>query len=277
MKAIIINLGNCVRTDSLKTVRAFKALGLSYWRMLWYWRALFQVIDSYKKGNLTDDSFREKVLAYFPRSLLTKEQFEKAWNAMCEVTPESTSIFTELDRLSKEGVAVRIISDTNSLQVKEIRSLILRSIPGEHWFSFEKKQMNLDLLKACIQDLKDNAHCKSSDIQMILRRPTFGVSSGWGWLNWLRAPIKTLLYRQQLGRYHLFSKAISDLGVSVVPIESMCDIVDKLKKENLGQSELNLEEGRKSVPVIFSGKEDAPPTSHYSLRSKDSSPKPAFK
>jgi len=77
---------------------------------------------NYEVGNSTTDEFLEKLRPHFFRKTILKNDLAAAWSAICysPITPESISF---LKALKKQDYNLYLLSNTNALHIKKIKSL----------------------------------------------------------------------------------------------------------------------------------------------------------
>lgn len=77
---------------------------------------------NYEVGKLSSDDFLEKLRPHFFRKSILKSDLAEAWSALCysPITPESLKF---LKGLKKVGYNIFLLSNTNALHIKKIKSL----------------------------------------------------------------------------------------------------------------------------------------------------------
>jgi len=124
IKTIIFDLGGVIiDLDVNRTINEFSALSgfsLEKVKNLYTTKPVFH---NYEKGLVTDESFREEIRGLFQSKGVEDDRIDDAWNAMLLGIPKSK--LQLLQRL-KEHYQVMILSNTNSIHVKQMEQMILK-------------------------------------------------------------------------------------------------------------------------------------------------------
>lgn len=119
----ITPLGYLIKPNINKSIKAFSdliannyyfpSLAIKFFLFIDY--AYYRTIDNYKLGNINTEEFRSKIAYQLGIEKSTK--IDSAWNAMCELSPETLHNIAKIFQLQqKEGYKIVIISATNPLQ-----------------------------------------------------------------------------------------------------------------------------------------------------------------
>lgn len=170
----LFSLGGLVKSDMNKSIKAFSNLvakesSLPYFSTVWVYYSLFmdtsyyKTIDNYKLGKINSDEFKSKISSQL--GIKESNEFESAWNAMCELTPEAAEKIVRILTQQQERFKLGIMSATNPLQYdyiissvnKKLKDANLPNIDDNHGVtvvtSFEEHNLQLlELAKMAIQE-----------------------------------------------------------------------------------------------------------------------------
>lgn len=210
-KVVIIPLGLVVDTNMQRTITEFNKLGVSKASILWHWlplpnwlekltgrsASLDVYIDSYKNGNITTEQFRKQMRLIFPQLGTSDEAFDKAWNAMCVVTDVTRQAFEDADKLVASGITVYFLSSTNPLHTDHIRQTYGKVLPGNHYYSYEKRRLGNALQGELLKEIKEkNPDIKDTDIILYFKSPGPQPYPNLGAFSWIYAPFKMLAWHR---------------------------------------------------------------------------------
>jgi hypothetical protein len=169
----IIALGQLAQANMSKSINAFTELVkeqsvFSYLPFLakpWVYASLildsfyYKTIDTYKKGNIGTEEFRERLCRQL--GIKNDNRFDLAWNAMSSATPETTSKINQVVELQHNaGFKLCIVTATNELQYNHALGQLNESLRAKNLpeldknpnisivKSFEKKELSLEHLAA---------------------------------------------------------------------------------------------------------------------------------
>ena len=139
IKAVILDLGVVIiNIDQEKTLRAFERLGIDLEDI----NESMPIFKQYEKGEISD----EDVIVILKTALkgqATEEKIIKAWNAMILDIPAYR--FRLIEKL-REHYKVYLLSNTNSIHIKEIRDYINTYHQDEDWQNtFDKMFLSYEI------------------------------------------------------------------------------------------------------------------------------------
>ena len=139
IKAVILDLGVVIiNIDQDKTLRAFERLGIDLEDI----NESMPIFKQYEKGEMSDEDFIQ-ALKNALKGNATEEQIIKAWNAMILDIP--TYRFRLIEKL-REHYKVYLLSNTNSIHIKEIKEYIRQYHPNEDWHNtFDKMFLSYEI------------------------------------------------------------------------------------------------------------------------------------
>lgn len=179
-KIAIIPLSILIENAPQKTIDAFKNKGV--YRPLMFFhkyitRKITPIIDNFNLGRIDSTEFRRQMRAcrWLIPATLTDQDFDEAWNAMCETTDYTARAFEHIRNLEKSGVKVYVFSATNVSHIQHIISQA-GEIPGIHYFSFNKGLLNATSNEALLRSLiakiyAENPGITSDDISLYFKPP----------------------------------------------------------------------------------------------------------
>jgi putative hydrolase of the HAD superfamily len=139
IKAVILDLGVVIiNIDQEKTLRAFERLGIDLEDI----NESMPIFKQYEKGEISDEDFI-RTLKTALKGSATEDQIIKAWNAMILDIP--THRFRLIEKL-REHYKVYLLSNTNSIHIKEIRDYINTYHQNEDWQNtFDKMFLSYEI------------------------------------------------------------------------------------------------------------------------------------
>jgi putative hydrolase of the HAD superfamily len=139
IKAVILDLGVVIiNIDQEKTLRAFERLGIDLEDI----NESMPIFKQYEKGEISDEDFI-RTLKTALKGSATENQIIKAWNAMILDIP--THRFRLIGELRKH-YNVHLLSNTNSIHIKEIRDYINTYHQNEDWQNtFDKMFLSYEI------------------------------------------------------------------------------------------------------------------------------------
>jgi putative hydrolase of the HAD superfamily len=139
IKAVILDLGVVIiNIDQEKTLRAFERLGIDLEDI----NESMPIFKQYEKGEISDEDFI-RTLKTALKGSATENQIIKAWNAMILDIP--THRFRLIGELRKH-YNVHLLSNTNSIHIKEIRDYINTYHQDEDWQNtFDKMFLSYEI------------------------------------------------------------------------------------------------------------------------------------
>jgi putative hydrolase of the HAD superfamily len=139
IKAVILDLGVVIiNIDQEKTLRAFERLGIDLEDI----NESMPIFKQYEKGEISDEDFI-RTLKTALKGSATEDQIIKAWNAMILDIP--THRFRLIGELRKH-YNVHLLSNTNSIHIKEIRDYINTYHQDEDWQNtFDKMFLSYEI------------------------------------------------------------------------------------------------------------------------------------
>jgi epoxide hydrolase-like predicted phosphatase len=113
-KNIILDLGNVIlNIDYLLAVSAFKELGLNHFEIQFSQAQQQQLFDSYEKGQITSDEFRNELKKYCKKDT-SNQAIDNAWNSMLLDLPAARlNLLTHL----KQTHRTFLLSNTNEIHI----------------------------------------------------------------------------------------------------------------------------------------------------------------
>jgi len=139
IKAVILDLGVVIiNIDQEKTLRAFERLGIDLEDI----NESMPIFKQYEKGEISDEDFI-RTLKTALKGNATEEKIIKAWNAMILDIPAYR--FRLIEKL-REHYKVYLLSNTNSIHIKEIRDYINTYHQNEDWQNtFDKMFLSYEI------------------------------------------------------------------------------------------------------------------------------------
>ena len=139
IKAVILDLGVVIiNIDQHKTLRAFERLGINLEDI----NESMPIFKQYEKGEMSDEDFI-LTLKNALKGHANDAQIIKAWNAMILDIP--TFRFRLIEKL-REHYKVYLLSNTNSVHIKEIKEYIRQYHPNEDWDrTFDKMFLSYEI------------------------------------------------------------------------------------------------------------------------------------
>jgi putative hydrolase of the HAD superfamily len=139
IKAVILDLGVVIiNIDQEKTLRAFERLGIDLEDI----NESMPIFKQYEKGEISDEDFIV-ILKTALKGQATEEKIIKAWNAMILDIPAYR--FRLIEKL-REHYKVYLLSNTNSIHIKEIRDYINTYHQNEDWQNtFDKMFLSYEI------------------------------------------------------------------------------------------------------------------------------------
>jgi putative hydrolase of the HAD superfamily len=139
IKAVILDLGVVIiNIDQEKTLRAFERLGIDLEDI----NESMPIFKQYEKGEISDEDFI-LTLKNALKGHANDEQIIKAWNAMILDIPAQR--FRLIEELRKH-YHVHLLSNTNSIHIKEIRDYINTYHQNEDWQNtFDKMFLSYEI------------------------------------------------------------------------------------------------------------------------------------
>jgi putative hydrolase of the HAD superfamily len=139
IKAVILDLGVIIiNIDQEKTLRAFERLGIDLEDI----NESMPIFKQYEKGEISDEDFIV-ILKTALKGQATEEKIIKAWNAMILDIPAYR--FRLIEKL-REHYKVYLLSNTNSIHIKEIRDYINTYHQNEDWQNtFDKMFLSYEI------------------------------------------------------------------------------------------------------------------------------------
>lgn len=119
IKSIIFDLGGVLLNINYnKTVDAFKAIGIPNFEKVFTQFKQNDISDLFEMGKVSGDEFYKSVIG---NSNITKEQFDKAWNAMLLDFPK---IRMEVIKALSKDFNLYLCSNTNAIHYKAFLSVV---------------------------------------------------------------------------------------------------------------------------------------------------------
>ena len=149
----IFSLGQLAASNLTKSVAAFSAVlekesNFPFFTTTRIYASLaadqiyYKTIDNYKLGNINSDEFKTRISNQL--GIKESDEFENAWNSMCELTPEASKKIVNVFALQqKEHFKLCIVSATNPLQ-----------------YDYTIKSINVQLEKLDLQHIDENPNVK---------------------------------------------------------------------------------------------------------------------
>lgn len=246
-KTVIIPLSLYMDNQQQRSIDAFAKLGISKLAILWHWIPLPSFLerfrgprlpalfDRYRSGKLTTIQFRNAIREKFPNTSISDAAFDKAWNAMCQVTNKTKQALDEVKILSQKGIKVYLLSGTNPLHIEHIKHKYGKELPGHHFFSYQDKKLGHDLFTSLLRKIRtENPRILRNDIAFFYTPPGPAPYSYLGIFAWLLAPFKKW-FHSQAQKYvaKLQSESTTSKGFKLIPYlfnKTKPNIVKKIAK-----------------------------------------------
>ncbi len=236
-KIIIIPLSLYMNNLQKKTEAAFRQLGIGWFELMWNFiplpsflevfrsPSLPTIFDHYRRDDLDTHAFRQIIRLKFPHVQITDAQFDKAWNAMQEVTRITLEAFKEARTLQKMGFEVYLLAGSNRLHIQDIKKKSnLDSLPGTPFYSYDQKKLGKDLFTSLLKHIRtQHEDITAKDIAFFYTPPQDPYPRA-GKFAWCYDPVKKFEYFQA-SQYvaNLKREAASTNGFTLIPCQPKID------------------------------------------------------
>lgn len=248
---ILVPLSVIVPCDPAKTKQAFAELGVSSWQFFRHWFTWNKLIVNYRLGKMTHAFFRDELKKVFPvLKACTDENFDKAWNKMCEYSEQSTASFKAIQELVDAGYRVYVYARTNPKHIEYITQKFREAsgntnavLPGRTYWSYEGEGQKIQHDYVANLRARIKAWDSTAIIQHHYTQPTDPAP---GWVGWFKKPYEKFAFRLAQIHVNNLHKRASEMGFTLVQCDEHHTLASKLLALNLGESKQ--EETIKLVP-----------------------------